>query len=624
MAVGDQLMGRYRLTGQLVVSLPSCARYRATDRILNREVDVYLIWGDRVQEAVDAARRAALVDDPRLARVIDAGSYSGTWFILTSPADGVSLADLGPVPAAQARAIAGEAATALQVAAERDVHHLALRPENIALGDGKSLTILGLAWEAALRGIELDKTATALLADARGLVAVLYSALTARWPGDVPSQEPGPPVWDGQPVAPIELVSGVPGDLNTLCSVTLAGRGLGPSQPAEVVSDLGVWPTLEVPMPLGLGPSTTLGALSEFEPLAQTEDLPSATTDLDVTEPDQVDPAGPVAPAEPAPEALVEAATETEAQAEPAAPPQADQAPDPDDQTPDEPPIQALPLPAETVAASSLLAEATETLAPPVVEASGENQLDQGLSPAEPARRLNDVIEDLDRLAGPPGDEADRFASPDEDAGNDPDLDHELAQIESLLAEARALAESTLGDWVPGPGEEASSTVAAPATLFQDEPSQFDDSGLEPAAEFDQASAEDTALGQEAAGRGASDEPTDLLSPISAEETVVDLGAIDDQTQAQSLPGAPDSDEVAGLEGEYSGDQDSFEEVLESPPARVTRSRINLRGIMILVLILVVALVIGLVVLGQAGVLQFGIGPLEAAPASSAFGAILT
>ncbi|MDR2348520.1 MAG: hypothetical protein LBD90_07920 [Bifidobacteriaceae bacterium] len=238
-------MGRYRLDAELFSNLPGAVRFRATDKILAREADVYLLSGPHKAEAIDAARRAALVDDPRLARVIDAGTYSGIAFVLTAPLEGVSLADVGPLTAAQARGITGEVAAALAVAAQADVHHLALRPELVFLGRGDTIEVGGLAWDAALRGQADADPAQSDLIDARALVSVLYAALTARWPGQTPSVMPAPPLWDGNPVAPMELVSAVPGDLNTLCAVSLTG-GVGPASAAAVVEDLGVWPEVRI------------------------------------------------------------------------------------------------------------------------------------------------------------------------------------------------------------------------------------------------------------------------------------------------------------------------------------------------------------------------------------------
>jgi hypothetical protein len=242
-------MGRYRLEAELFTNLPGAQRFRATDKILSRQAEVHLLTGAHTADAVDAARSAALVDDPRIVRIIDAGRYSSISFVLTAPLDGVSLADVGPLPAAQARAVAGEVATALAAAAAQDVHHLALRPELIFLGEGETVRIGGMAWDAAARGIADEDPVASSATDAKALVSILYAALTARWPGKVSSVMPQPPFWDANPVAPIELVSGVPGDLNTLCAVALAVGGVGPDTASQVVEDLGIWPTVRINLP---------------------------------------------------------------------------------------------------------------------------------------------------------------------------------------------------------------------------------------------------------------------------------------------------------------------------------------------------------------------------------------
>ncbi|MDR2253575.1 MAG: hypothetical protein LBD97_06930 [Bifidobacteriaceae bacterium] len=313
LGLGDLLMGRYRLDSELFTNSPGALRFRATDKILSRQTDVHLLTGPRTADAIDAARRAALIDDPRLARIIDAGSYSGISFVLTAALEGVSLADVGPLGAAQARAVAGEVASALQVASEQDVHHLALRPELVFLGQGDTVQVGGLAWDAALRGETGADVQAADAADAHALVSVLYAALTARWPGATPSVMPLPPSWDGNPVAPIELVSAVPGDLNTLCAVTLAGAG-GPRSAAGVVDYLGVWPRVRItlrhtvsvrgPIPRAVTPPTPIDDLElelpEPVPLAEGEAEPPDA------EPPAAAPAGaePLGPSEADVEAL--------------------------------------------------------------------------------------------------------------------------------------------------------------------------------------------------------------------------------------------------------------------------------------------------------------------------------
>jgi len=398
-------------------------------------------------------------------RVIDAGTYAGTSFILTAPVDGVALSDLGPLPAAQARAIAGEVASALQLAAAREVYHQALSPDLIALGQGSSVSVLGLAWAAALRGIPVLGAEQAGQADARGLVALLYSALTARWPGQTPSRVPGPPVWDGAAVAPIELVSGVPGDLNTLCSVVLSGRGLGPQDAAEVVSDLGVWSAVNLSLPRGMGPSQTLGPLAQdavdgAQPAAL--DLPAATSDL---------------------------GSEAAVPADQAAPPALAEAP------PSEPLAQAPPIQEPTIVLPPAPPE------PPLPEVP-EPPLPE-LAPAEdPWAALSLAADEL----------------PGEEPADQAELTSDIARIEALLAESRALAaevEAELQDEPPA--------AVPPVAAVPDQP--------EPLAPEPQADPLEPLAAAEPAPEAVSDwsqlaldaldQPTDLIDPVVVEATDV-------------------------------------------------------------------------------------------------------
>ena len=516
--INDKLMGRYRLTEQLTVSIPNCLRYRATDQILSRQADVYVIWGPHAEDAIDAARRAALIEDPRLVRVIDAGTYAGTSFILTAPVDGVALADLGPLPAAQARAIAGEVASALQVAAAREVYHQALSPDLIALGQGSSVSVLGLAWAAALRGIPVLGAESAGQADAGGLVAVLYSALTARWPGQIPSRVPGPPVWDGAAVAPIELVSGVPGDLNTLCSVVLSGRSLGPQDAAEVVADLGVWSAVNLSLPRGMGPSLTLG------PLAQADGVEPVVVEV---------PAEPVvAPAPPSDLAAT-------------AGPPADQAPPP----PVPPEAPAPPVQDPTIVLPPAVPEPVSPEAPPAPDPVPAEDPWSALSLA-----------------------ADELASqePPEEA----ELTSDIARIEALLAESRALAAEVEAELQDEPAAAMPPTPAAPdqpaPVAFEPpaaEPPAFEPSTAEPLA-FEPPAAEPLAFEPPAAAPpletepapapspeavtdwsqlalDALDQPTDLIDPVVAEAT--DL--LPPVTLADEEPAYVDADPVEPLLG---------------------------------------------------------------------------
>ncbi|WP_282947786.1 protein kinase family protein [Cellulomonas endometrii] len=272
---GSTVAGRYRLDEPRSGDLPGSERWSATDQILARTVTVTLVSGPRTAAVLDAARRAALVVDPRLARILDVGSADGTGYVVTEAVEGRSLSALAaraPLTADQARAVVGEAAAALEVARRRGVHHLALRPEAVVLTPGSRVVLEGLAVDGELLGAAGGGAHAMSRTDTVGLVRVLYAALTGRWPGVSAGAEPpvvptfdewsassGPaarqpagdpevdpglpaaPEHDGAPLPPADLVAEVPADLDTLCAVTLGPHDDGPHSPGELVRELEPW-----------------------------------------------------------------------------------------------------------------------------------------------------------------------------------------------------------------------------------------------------------------------------------------------------------------------------------------------------------------------------------------------
>ncbi len=251
---GTVLAGRYRVLEPLPSDLDGVSVWRATDQILDRPVRVRVLQSGDVAPALDAARRAALVTDARLVRVLDVGTHEGVGYVVSEQIVGASLAQLvehGPLTADQARAVVGEAAAALEVARRRGVHHLALRPSVVHVSADGRVLIAGLALDAALLGVPHgDATATSRR-DAVDLVRLLYTGLTGRWPADrdavlqVAGMELAP-VLDGAPVPPAELAADVPNDLDTLCTVTLGGYEDGPHSPGDLVHELEPWGEIRV------------------------------------------------------------------------------------------------------------------------------------------------------------------------------------------------------------------------------------------------------------------------------------------------------------------------------------------------------------------------------------------
>lgn len=257
---GSVLVERYRLSQQATTDLAAATAWEAHDLILDREVRVTLVTGPYAGDALDAARRAALVTDPRLARVLDAGSDAdGHKYVVTEPHTGTTLTEVissGLVDEQQARAIVGEAATALGVAHARGVHHTALRPEAVRV-DGHQVRVTGLGLDGGLASGDTLNVKPAQL-DAQGLVALLYYAMTARWPGQdleadwiakdtlipLPAQ-----VDDSGAVAPLStLVPHVDADIDALVGRTFDASGgtEGPMNPDDVTAALQPWGEVSV------------------------------------------------------------------------------------------------------------------------------------------------------------------------------------------------------------------------------------------------------------------------------------------------------------------------------------------------------------------------------------------
>jgi hypothetical protein len=199
-------------------------------------------------DVADAARRAALIDDVRLVRVLDVGNDGEVGFVVSEYVDGDSLATLverSPLSPPAVRRIIGEVAQGLDGAAGRGLHHLRLTPRSVIVCKDGTVKISGTAVEAAAAGLEPDHAATAGRVDTVALVALLYSGLTGRWPMGDAGFPPAPRGEGGGPVPPADLVPGVPNDLDTLCVVTLGSVDDGPRSPAELVRELAPWPSAQ-------------------------------------------------------------------------------------------------------------------------------------------------------------------------------------------------------------------------------------------------------------------------------------------------------------------------------------------------------------------------------------------
>ena len=293
--VGD----RYAIQRRLAYSRDR-ARWSAHDTTLERDVILTVFAADHPNAAatMDAARRAAGVEDARLVRVLDVGTQDDfAWIVEEFLPGSRSLAALlgqGGLPAEEVRRITGEAASGLETGRARGLHHLRLTPHEVLRSADGAIKVSGLAIAAALDGADDLDPVEASRSDAVALVALAYAGLTSRWP--LPDLPPGleaaPRLAAGVP-SPSEIAAGVPGDLDAICRLTL-NESAGPLDPGDLASQIAPWSREQV------SPEAVRDHTGELPVVAPTK-LPSTAPLPAVKRPvarraESADPAGPVAP----------------------------------------------------------------------------------------------------------------------------------------------------------------------------------------------------------------------------------------------------------------------------------------------------------------------------------------
>jgi predicted Ser/Thr protein kinase len=154
--IGETLSGRFRIE-RLLGRGGMSSVWQAYDEELGRPVAIKLLHARRLESAdsVDRfereARTLALLAHPGIVTVIDRGETDGRPFIVCELVDGRDLHERisleGPLPIAEALAIAVQVASALAYAHERGVIHRDVKPHNVLLtADGHAkLTDFGIA-----------------------------------------------------------------------------------------------------------------------------------------------------------------------------------------------------------------------------------------------------------------------------------------------------------------------------------------------------------------------------------------------------------------------------------------------------------------------------------------------
>lgn len=235
---GTLFAGRYRLSEPCPSSTSLDGQplhWRGFDEVLNRPVLVTVMAADTAEgaELLASAVANGRVAHPGIASVFDAATVDGCTYVVGEWVDGTSLAELlhehGPLPTDQAAALVQEAAETISVLHEQGLVHGNLDPGNVLVtaDGGVKLT--------SLRSNTDDDAAD----DVRRLGALLYAALTERWPADVVhTTMPGMPLApyeSGRLCEPRQVRAGVSGTLSMLtmraldpvASGTSAGRLAG-------------------------------------------------------------------------------------------------------------------------------------------------------------------------------------------------------------------------------------------------------------------------------------------------------------------------------------------------------------------------------------------------------------
>ncbi|MEZ0064157.1 hypothetical protein ABIA32_000135 [Streptacidiphilus sp. MAP12-20] len=184
---GDRIASRYRLE-ECITHAGAFSSWRAMDEKLRRAVGIHLLAAGhpRAKATLAAARQAALLGDPRFVQVLDAVEDGGIVYIVREwLPDATGLDKLllqEPLEAYDAYQLVRQLTDALAAAHRRGLAHLRLTPASVLRTDSGQYRIDGIAVNAALRGLDPEDSADAALQDTKAIGALLFAALTHRWP----------------------------------------------------------------------------------------------------------------------------------------------------------------------------------------------------------------------------------------------------------------------------------------------------------------------------------------------------------------------------------------------------------------------------------------------------------
>ncbi|WP_327240042.1 protein kinase family protein [Streptomyces sp. NBC_01318] len=260
---GHKLARRYRLE-ECVTRLDGFSSWRAVDEKLRRAVGVHLLPADhpRARSVLAAARSSALLGDPRFVQVLDAVEEDDLVYVvhewLPDATELTALLAAGPMDAHDAYQLVSQVSQAMAAAHREGLAHLRLTPGAVLRSSTGQYRIRGLAVNAALRGITADGPQRA---DTEAIGALLYAALTQRWPYEIDAYGlTGLPKGVGL-IAPDQVRAGVHRGLSELAMRALVNDGATASRqeqpcttPDELAKAVAAMPRIRPPEPTFTAP----------------------------------------------------------------------------------------------------------------------------------------------------------------------------------------------------------------------------------------------------------------------------------------------------------------------------------------------------------------------------------
>ncbi|MFC7813203.1 MULTISPECIES: protein kinase family protein [unclassified Streptomyces] len=260
---GHRLARRYRLE-ECVTRLDGFSSWRAVDEKLRRAVGVHVLPADhaRARSVLAAARSSALLGDPRFVQVLDAVEDNDLVYVvhewLPDATEMTALLASGPLEVYDAYQMVSQVAAAMAAAHREGLAHLRLSPNAVLRTSTGQWRIRGLAVNAALRGISSE---TPQRTDTEAIGALLYAALTQRWPYETDAHGLAGLPKDIGLIPPDQVRAGVHRGLSELTMRALVNDGATASRhespcttPEELVKAIGEMPRIRPPEPAYTAP----------------------------------------------------------------------------------------------------------------------------------------------------------------------------------------------------------------------------------------------------------------------------------------------------------------------------------------------------------------------------------